>query len=273
MEAAVKQVLFEGMPMREASRLYNVPLETLRRRVNGKVSLNCKPGPKTVLIEEETKLAEYLIEMSEMGYGITQEGVMGLAYAIAGKSKRPHPLQNRSAGRSWFEGFMCRRNLTIRTRTPLSYYCRAISANKKTITDFFGKLVTIVFKPNKVIAELSRRHVYEVSAAERGKTHTILSCVSASGFVLPPMMIYPRKLSVPDKVKEGAVPSTLFGSSPSGWINTELFVEWFKFFLANIPQIVYINVNPSSQLQPTRLENIMLTKLTIMLCFYARIML
>ena len=154
--------------------------------------------------------------MSEIGYGLTREGVMSLAYSIVEKSKCPHPFQNGSAGRAWFEGFMRRKpNLTIRSPQSLSY-CQAISANKETITDFFGKLgslysklnlvtkpmqifncdetgVTVVFKLNKVIAELGKRNVYALSAAERGKTHTILSCVSATGFIVPPMMIYPHK--------------------------------------------------------------------------------
>ena len=51
--------------------------------------------------------------------------------------------------------------------------------------------VTVVFKPNEVIAELGKRNVYALSAAEREKTHAILSCVSATGFIVPPMMIYP----------------------------------------------------------------------------------
>jgi hypothetical protein len=250
-KAAVPHVQYEGASLREASRLYNVPLETLRRRVNGLVAVDCRPGPRTVLSEEEIKLAKYLIQMSEMGYGLTREGVMGLAYSIVQKTKRPHPFQNGSAGRAWFEGFMRRNpNLTIRSPQPLSY-CSAASGNKDTIADFFGKLgslygklnllskamqvfncdetgVTIVFKPNKVIAELGKRNVYAVSAAERGKTHTVLSCVSAAGFIVPPMIIYPRKTCVPDKLKDGAFPNTLFKNSESGWINSELFVEWFN---------------------------------------------
>ena len=95
--------------------------------------------------------------------------------------------------------------------------------------------VTVVFKPNKVVAELGKRNVYAISAAEKGKTHTILSCVSASGFVLPPLMVYPRKICVPDKLKEGAIPNTLFKNSESGWINSQLFAEWFAFFIKNIP--------------------------------------
>jgi len=96
--------------------------------------------------------------------------------------------------------------------------------------------ISVVHKPGKVVAELGRHNVYSMTSAERGKTHTILSCVSASGYVLPPMMIYPRKKAVPDKLKEGAVPGTLFVSSESGWINTELYLEWFNFSYNTFPQ-------------------------------------
>ena len=92
-----------------------------------------------------------------------------------------------------------------------------------------------MFKPNRVVAELGKRNVYAISMVEREKTHTVLSCVSASGFVLPPMMVYPRKTCMPDKLKEGAIPNTLFGNSESGWINSQLFVEWFVFFIKTIP--------------------------------------
>ena len=53
--------------------------------------------------------------------------------------------------------------------------------------------VSVVHKPGKVITELGRKIVWSVTSAERGKTHTVLACVSASGFAIPPFMIYPRK--------------------------------------------------------------------------------
>ena len=67
MVAAVDSVLKEDKSLREAACLYNVRIETLRRRINGFVKINCKPGPATVLTdEEEDKVAEYLIKMSEV---------------------------------------------------------------------------------------------------------------------------------------------------------------------------------------------------------------
>ena len=95
--------------------------------------------------------------------------------------------------------------------------------------------VSVVLKPGKVVAELGRRNVYSITSAEGGKTHTILSCVSASEYALLPMMIYPRKKSALDKLKEGTVPGTTFVNRESGWINAELYLEWFRFFLKQIP--------------------------------------
>ena len=71
MVAAVNCVQKEGKGLRETARLYNAPVESLRRRVTGSVELNCRPGPPTMLTEE--RLATYLILMSEMGYGISRE--------------------------------------------------------------------------------------------------------------------------------------------------------------------------------------------------------
>ena len=221
--------------------------------------MDCKPGPKTVLTkEEEDRLMNYLIQMADMGYGLSREDVMFMAYAIVERSGRKHPFQNDKAGRGWFDGFRARHpQLTIRLPQPLSH-CRALCSNRETIDHFFGKLgalygrpnliakpmqifnadetgVSIVHKPGKVVTEVGRRNVYAVTSAERGKTHTILSCVSASGYVLPPMMVYPRKKAVPDHIKKGALPNTFFRNTENGWMNNDLFLQWFQFFLQNIP--------------------------------------
>ena len=58
MEAAYQAVL-DGKDLRETSSraLYmNVPVETLRRRVNGSVGLGCTPGPATILNDEQEDL-------------------------------------------------------------------------------------------------------------------------------------------------------------------------------------------------------------------------
>ena len=232
MEAAV----IKGKGLREASRRHNDPVETLRR-VNGSVAVGCKAGPATILSdEEEDLLYEYIINIADMGYGLTREDIRG----------HKHSFKDGKAGRGWFDGFKARHpNLSFRTPQSL-LFARALSASEYVVADFFAKLesiygrlnlitkpmqvynadetgVSVVHKMEKVLAHLGRRHVYSVASGEKGKTHTILTCVSASGMVLPPMMVYPRKNKVPDNVREGSVPNTLFVHSDSGWINADLF--------------------------------------------------
>ena len=254
---AIKSV-DNGQGLREAARAYNVPVETLRRRIVGITSADARPGRDTVLTsEEESKLSQYIIDMCDMGFGISRQDVMRVAFSIVEKSGRRHPFTNGMAGRAWFDGFRSRNpNLTMRISQPLSY-SRATNANKETVDDFFAKLgaiyarlnllskpmqifnvdetgITVVHKPGKVITQVGRKNVWPVTSGEKGKTHTVITCVSASGFALPPMMIYPRK-RIAEKLKQGATPETYFECSDSGWINEELYIKWFKFFLAKIP--------------------------------------
>ena len=254
MVAGVRAVA-EGMGLREASRLYNLPIETLKRRTTGQIPLEAKPGPTTVLTEEEeSKLYEYCIKMADMGFGLSQEDLRHISFRIVEASGRKHPFTNEMAGRAWYSGFVARHpRLTLRTPQPLSF-ARAISASDEVVKDFFSKVgsvyarlnllskpmqiynvdetgVSVVHKPGKVLTEIGRRNVWAVTSAKKGKTHTILACVSASGLVIPPLMVYPRK-RMADHLTSGCVPGTMFQCSDNGWITSELFLKWFK---ENIP--------------------------------------
>jgi hypothetical protein len=152
--------------------------------------------------------------MVEMGFGLSREDVMLLASVIAEKSGEKHPFHDGMAGRGWFDGFRTRHpHLTLRTPQPLSY-TRGLSANHAVIEDFFAKLgalyarlnlfskpmliynidetgVSVVHKMGKVLAEVVRKMVSSLTSGERGKTHMVITCVSASGFALP-VVVFPR---------------------------------------------------------------------------------
>ena len=150
MEEACKSVKSESMTLREAARAYNAPVETLRRRVASIVSFGCRPGPPTVLTsEEEVRLAVHCVAMADMGFGLTREGVMAMAFAQTGRS---HPFKSGHAGRGWYESFMARQAiLTLRTPQSLSY-ARAVCA----IDDFFAKVgaifgrLNLIAKPSQI---------------------------------------------------------------------------------------------------------------------------
>ena len=56
---------------------------------------------------------------------------------------------------------------------------------------------------------------------------TIVGCVSAAGFCIPPMVIWDRKTLAPE-LTVGEIPGTIYGLSSSGWMDQELFGVWFS---------------------------------------------
>ena len=191
MEAAYQAVL-DDKGLRETSRLYNVPVETLRRRVNGSVGLGCKPGPATILNDkQEDLLCDYIIKIANMVFEMTKDDVQRLAFSIAEKIGCKHRFSDGKAGRGWFDGFKLRHpQLSFRTPQSLAY-SRAVAANEFVIANFFSKLgaiygrlnlitkpmlvynmgetgVSIVHKQGKVLAQLGQHHIYSITSAEKG---------------------------------------------------------------------------------------------------------
>ena len=142
---------------------------------------------------------DYVIEMADRGFGLTTEDLMRTAFAIVERSGRPHPFHDGMAGRGWLEAFR-QRHPVLSRRTPQALsYCRATSASKVVIDDFFAKLgslygrlnlitkpmqvynidetgITVVHKPGKVFSAVGRKHVYALTSGEKAE-HILLWCV------------------------------------------------------------------------------------------------
>ena len=118
----MKAVKLQGKGLRQTARDFDVPVTTLKRRVDGTVPVNATPGPATMLtMEEEEKLCKYCFDMCDMGYGLTVEDVRSVGYCIAQiNSGRPHPFHDGKAGQDWYEGFLQRfPSLTGRMFVPI----------------------------------------------------------------------------------------------------------------------------------------------------------
>ena len=46
----------------------------------------------------------YILEIADMGFGLSRQDVMCLAFQLAEKSGMSHPFKDNSAGRRWFDG-------------------------------------------------------------------------------------------------------------------------------------------------------------------------
>ena len=85
MVAALQDV--QGEWVREAAGCTICHMRHLR--MVEKVGLECRPGSPSVLTEfEEGELASYCVKMADMGFGLSCNDVMGMAYNITENSGR-----------------------------------------------------------------------------------------------------------------------------------------------------------------------------------------
>ena len=91
-------------------------------------------------------------------------------------------------------------------------------------------LTVVQKKQPKILALKGKRQIGALTAAERGSLITIVVCMSASGIFVPPLIIFPRT-NASHLLTIGAPPGTIFKYEPSGWINCEIFMEWFEHFV------------------------------------------
>lgn len=250
------------MSQREAAKRFNVSRATLQRYLKQE---NTQPGSYTSYVKcavkrvfttiEETDLCKYLIVAAKMHYGLQRNQLRILAYQFAKSNNKTVPKsweEKQKAGKNWFRYFM-RRHPDLSLRKPeATSLSRATSFNKHNVSLFFSKLKTVmqeykfepmsiynmdetgnstVHVPGRVIAVKGEKQVGSATSGERGINVTMIACINAVGNSIPPMFIFPR-VHFKETIMMHGAPSGAKGTAiPSGWINSDIFLEWMKHFI------------------------------------------
>ena len=182
---------------------------------------------------------------------------MKLAYQFAESNGLTHPFsrENEKAGQSWWLRFRERNpEITIRKPQLLSVY-RAVKMNHRVIDKFFEMLeeiyeesgvfgnpariyntdesgLSLVPGAMKVVGERGKRDSNMISTAERGELITVLVTCNAAGDFVPPCVIY-KGVRLNPALRDNLPPGTLVLNSPTGYMNTELFLQWMMHFSAH----------------------------------------
>ena len=88
-------------------------------------------------------------------------------------------------------------------------------------------------KPLKMVCGTGSKNPLSTSSGNKSQI-TIIGCVNAAGYCIPPMVIYGRK-TISAALVENEIPGTIYGLSSKGWIDQELFDQWFDHFLYYAP--------------------------------------
>jgi len=163
-------------------------------------------------------------------------------------------MMKKQAGKDWFYSFMSRHpELAVRTPENTSA-ARASAFNKVTVSKFFDLLesemdkrkftpdriynvdetgvTTVPNKPSKILSIKGKKQVGTIASAERGQLVTVELCMSAAGHYVPPLFVFPRK-RMKAELLDHSPPGSIAIPNESGWMQTEVFVQWFKHFLTH----------------------------------------
>ena len=179
----------------------------------------------------------------------------------------------------WWDSFRHRHpELTLRTAESLSY-ARKSASDSAALHKYFDELEetlrannllnepTLIFNcdetgmplehvPSSVIVLRGAKHASSVTTGNKAQV-TVMACVSASGNVLPPLVIFDRK-TLKKEMTEGEVPETMYGLTASGWIDSEIFSTWFTHhFLAKAPPsrpLILLLDGHSSHYEPSTIK-------------------
>jgi len=91
-------------------------------------------------------------------------------------------------------------------------------------------LTVVSSKIPQIIGRKGKRQISMATSAERGSLITIICAMNAAGTFVPPMIIFPRK-NMTNALMKGAPPGSIGVAHPSGWVQTNLFTQWFKHFI------------------------------------------
>lgn len=266
LNAAVRAVK-NGRKIREVSRAFGIPESSLRTRMKKGQFDGARLGRKPVFThEQEVALVSHAITLSNLFYGLTMTELRRLAHEFASRNGIPNTFSSTTklAGYDWAENFL-KRNPEVSLRKPeLTSQARIKGFNRDAAKLFFQNLeivqnkyefhpcrifnvdetgITTVQKPQCVIAPKGQKQVGMASSLERGRTTTVVCAMSPTGMFIPPMFIYgnPR---LNYEQKRGGPHGSIYTSSKSGWITSELFVTWLEHF---------VTVTKSSVQDPTLL--------------------
>ena len=256
MQKAVEAIRAGEMGTLRASKQFNVPRTTLQRCLKSSIVTKMRLGSKLPVFSPETEaeLVQHIKDMDSRFFGFTTGALRRVVYQFAEINHLQHPFsrEDKSAGKDWLRGFFAR-NPQLSVRMPENTSAaRAAGFNAVSVGKFFDLLenemekkqftpdciynvdetgvTTVPNKPAKVIAPKGKKQVGTLTSGERGELVTTVVCMSASGHYVPPFFIFPRARMRADLL-DHAPPGAVGVAHKSGWMQTEIFLDWFKHFL------------------------------------------
>eukprot|EP00732_Lithocolla_globosa_P001398 Lithocolla_globosa_v1_NODE_688_length_3433_cov_50.530195.p1 type:complete len:726 gc:universal NODE_688_length_3433_cov_50.530195:873-3050(+) len=239
-----------GTSYRELEKKYysrGVRKTQLQQRCEGKVAVDAKCGPSTLLgVDLELRLLKWVEGMVDRGFPVSREQINEKARLLCPALK---------CSKCWFD--------TLKKNYPNDLYLRrterldrlrAGALNADVIQHYTDMVATLIEKmsltPDMIWnmdetgCTMSQNHLYTYCKRGRKKVYassasnrehvTIVSAVSASGEYLPEFFIFKGKNDFDDALKN-ANPGADFQMSEKGYMTDEIWPYWVRHFIDCLP--------------------------------------
>ena len=259
MEKTLALVNDEKISVYYASKQTGVPYGTLRRRITNESNIVIgKASKKPVLsVEEEEQLITALKYSAECGYPQDRDDVAEMVKTFLDSLDRPNPFNNNYPGKDWMISFVRRHKETLRPcKLELLTKVRSEGLSENVVTMFYSLLEDEIQEKNilpksiynldeteintdsqakKVFVPRTSQDAYLMSATCGKAMYSLMFCVFATGNYLPPFVVYKGR-HLYNTWTSGGLPGCAYATTPSGWMQDDVFENWFKNFFIQSTQ-------------------------------------
>lgn len=192
---------------------YGIPKSTLHDKIKG-FHLKPKGRPTRLSPEEEKEIVETCLVFAEWGYGLGKKEIFSVISDYIKNKKKAYLFPKGVPGEDWWKGFL-RRNPSISFSKPQALQiCRAKAVTAKIINHWFMNVLKPILdraelychperifnadetsfslcgRPQRVVCKRGAKSPQFVVGGTGKENITVLGCVSASGVLLPPYILY-----------------------------------------------------------------------------------
>ncbi|XP_054259796.1 uncharacterized protein LOC128984492 [Macrosteles quadrilineatus] len=247
---AVQLVQTKAVNQSEASLTFNIPIGTLQLHLKNPGKKVGAGRPTDLTLHDEQIIANTTKASSKWGFGLTkQEFLKSVADYVSSNLIKTQFKEN-IPGDDWFLSFKKRHNIFLRV-PEIKQSARFEMFIPERVLPFFTLLANEIKsnrlenKPSqivnletcfnhdpskvKVLGEVGQTLNRRSIGSGRANT-TALACVSASGQVFPPHIIFKSSnCTIRSEWKsDKCYPRTTYDSSESGWMTSETFFSYMK---------------------------------------------
>ena len=234
--------------VRAAASIYNIPPETLRRRIKGQPSRrDSTPNSRRLSSQEELAIIHYILDLDSRGFSPRPSEVRDMANLLLAER------QESPVGVNWVSNFINRRS-EIQTKFSRKYdYKRALCEDPQVIEGWFRLVQNVkvkygileediynfdeagfmmgVIATAKVVTSSEARNRPKRAQPGNREWVSIIQGINSTGWTIPPFIIFKAAVHLSAWYEDSVLPCNwVITLSENGWTTNEIGYEWIQHF-------------------------------------------